>query len=106
MMPHSFLFGHLAIVAKLTKGMPSGISPQYIPQLIEENWQTLFPDLQSCPGLLYLDMWPIGPPMIWTIDASFSAQSLNDMQRVVHHPDSYSFLDPDTQLGSFLRHRS
>ncbi|KAK0631291.1 cytochrome P450 [Immersiella caudata] len=96
MIPHSFVFGHLAAVAELTRGLPKEFNPQYIPLLITENWKSLFPDEESCPGLVYLDMWPMGPPMVWTVDPNYPPQSLYDTQRVIHHPDSKNFIWPLT----------
>ncbi|KAK4444755.1 cytochrome p450 [Podospora aff. communis PSN243] len=97
MLPHSFLFGHLAVIAKLTKGYPSGFNPQYIPLLICENWESLFPGEMSCPELIYLDMWPLGPPIIWTVGPSYPPQSLYDLERVTHHPNQHAFMRPMTR---------
>jgi len=54
------------------KAMPQDTHPNYIAQLILENWETLFPDCTTCPGIVYVDLWPMGPP---TIFSEFLAKS-------------------------------
>ncbi|KAM0269408.1 hypothetical protein ACHAQH_009769 [Verticillium albo-atrum] len=66
--------GHLPIIAKLMGGFPKDLHPNYISQLIYQNWQTLFPDRTWCPGVLYVDMWPIAPPLLFTTDANLANQ--------------------------------
>ncbi|KAM0327112.1 hypothetical protein ACHAQA_006240 [Verticillium albo-atrum] len=66
--------GHLPIIAKLTSGHPKDLHPNYISQLIFQNWQTLFPDRTTCPGALYVDMWPLAPPLLFTTDATLANQ--------------------------------
>lgn len=46
--------------------MPQDVHPDYIAQLILENWHTLFPDCTTCPGIFYVDLWPMGPPTIFS----------------------------------------
>ena len=65
-MTHSFVFGHLPIITKLMKHMPRDVHPDYIAQLILENWETLFPECTTCPGIFYVDLWPMGPPTIFS----------------------------------------
>ncbi|OHF04265.1 cytochrome P450 4V3 [Colletotrichum orchidophilum] len=67
MMPHSLLFGHLRILMNLTSHLPKDIHFNYVPQAIADNWETLFPGRKSCPSVIYADMWPMGPPLIFTI---------------------------------------
>lgn len=38
----------------------------YIASLLMQNWKSLYPDQTSCPGLFYVDMWPIAPPIIFS----------------------------------------
>ena len=65
-MQHSFLFGHLHIIYRLTKGKPRDINSNYIPILIMENWRSLYPESETCPPLFYVDLWPMGPPTIFS----------------------------------------
>jgi hypothetical protein len=73
-MTHSWLFGHLHIITELMGSLPSDVHPNYIPELIMKNWRRLFPDRSTCPGILYLDMWPMGQPIIFTIHPEFTTQ--------------------------------
>ncbi len=73
-MPHSMVFGHLAMIGKAIGDLPSDIHGNYMMMMIRENWQTLFPDCKQCPPLLYLDMWPFAAPLIISINAGLSAQ--------------------------------
>jgi cytochrome P450 len=77
-MPHSFLFGHILVIAGLTSSFPQDIHPNYMAQLIMEHWKKLFPGQPSCPGVLYVDMWPLAPPIAFTVDGNLAAQILQD----------------------------
>ncbi|KAK3314244.1 cytochrome P450 4V3 [Apodospora peruviana] len=95
MMPHSFLFGHLGIIYRLTKGKPSDMHANYIASLLMQNWKSVYPDQKSCPGLLYVDMWPIAPPIIFTIDPALPGQSFYNLHH--HHPNTLGYLKPLTE---------
>ncbi|KAK1466637.1 hypothetical protein CCUS01_07247 [Colletotrichum cuscutae] len=58
-LPHSFIFGHLLLVGKLMAKQPPGLNGQVLPLLLLRE----YPDLCK-KGLVYVDTWPIGPPMI------------------------------------------
>lgn len=66
MMRHSFLLGHLPLLARLMKSKPRDLHWNYIPQLIVEDWMEFFPDCAACPGLIYVDVWPMGPPTLYS----------------------------------------
>ncbi len=92
LMPHSILFGHLLLFKNLCKGYPTDIHPLFIPCIILEHWQRLFPGQTSCPPVLYLDLWPIAPPMLFVLDLDLSASFTSDMN-----------LSKATQPKDFLR---
>lgn len=92
-MPHSFVFGHLPVIAKLMSSLPRDLHPNYIPQLVVENFRTLFPDRTSCPGALYVDMWPMGPPMLFTINPDLTNQLLQE-QSLRKAENAIKFLYP------------
>ncbi|KAF6824224.1 cytochrome p450 4v3 [Colletotrichum plurivorum] len=79
MMPHSLLFGHITVLMKLRSGLPSDAHSNYIPQLVYENWQTLFPGRKTCPPVIYIDSWPIGVPALWIIDPETAWTTTGDM---------------------------
>ncbi|KAG7136382.1 sterigmatocystin biosynthesis monooxygenase stcS like protein [Verticillium longisporum] len=95
LMPHSFLTGHLHIIAKLTRGLPIDLHPNYISQLIYQNWRTLFPDRASCPGALYVDMWPIAPPLLFITDAHLANQFIVEPS-LPRPPNAKKYLAPLT----------
>jgi len=75
-MPHSLVWGHLLVVQRLLAPMPGDIHINYLVQIIQENWETLFPGQPRCPPVIYVDMWPLAPPMAFTIDPDVASQSL------------------------------
>ncbi|KAK0611389.1 cytochrome P450 [Immersiella caudata] len=75
-MSHSFLLGHLPIVAQMMKSKPRDLHWGYIPQMIVDDWKAFFPDCTACPAIIYLDVWPVGPPTVYTIDPAMSTQSI------------------------------
>ena len=76
MMPHSLLFGHLALVGKLYKqaNAPPDIHANFLPLLVARNWRTLFPTETKCPPVFYIDVWPMGPPQIMPVDPGVATQ--------------------------------
>ncbi|TQN68636.1 Cytochrome P450 monooxygenase aflN [Colletotrichum shisoi] len=59
MLPHSFLFGHLLVIGTMMAKQPPGLSGQVMPLLLLQQ----HPDLCR-KGVVYVDTWPIGPPML------------------------------------------
>src|SRR3569833_3441826 len=74
-MPHSLVWGHLLVVQRLLAPMPGDIHINYLVQIIQENWETLFPGQPRCPPVIYVDMWPLAPPMAFTIDPDVASQT-------------------------------
>jgi len=75
-LPHSFLLGHLPVVARLMAKYPLDTSGQYVPLLLAKE----YPEICNC-GLVYVDTWPIAPPML-----------------AVFHPDMMSQFTQETSL--------
>nr|XP_036578176.1 cytochrome p450 [Colletotrichum truncatum]KAF6785340.1 cytochrome p450 [Colletotrichum truncatum] len=96
MLPHSLLFGHIPTLAKLTKGLPRDIHSNYVPQLICENWKTFFPDRKSCPPVIYIDSWPIAPPVIYIFDPETGAECLSNSSVSRSH-NVLDFIEPITE---------
>jgi cytochrome P450 len=90
-MPHSFLFGHLLIVGKLMAKYPSTFHGQCLPIILQES----HPDLCK-RGLVYVDVWPVGNPML----AVFHPDIMNQFtveQSLLKHPQLHHELQPMTQ---------
>ncbi|KAK3688288.1 cytochrome P450 [Podospora appendiculata] len=68
-MPHSYLFGHLISVAKVMMKQPSDVFGGCAPLFIMKA----YPELAEC-GAMYMDMWPISPPMLTVFDPDMMAQ--------------------------------
>lgn len=96
-MQHSFLFGHLHIVYRLLKEFPRDLHGNYVPYILMQDWKSLYPEEKTCPGLFYVDLWPVGPPTIFTVDPAFPTQSLFDLKQLKHHGSILSYLRPLTQ---------
>ncbi|KAJ0166273.1 putative monooxygenase [Colletotrichum tanaceti] len=59
MLPHSFLFGHLLVVGAVMAKQPPGLAGQVMPLLLLQQ----HPELCG-KGVVYVDVWPVGPPML------------------------------------------
>jgi cytochrome P450 len=69
MMPHSFLFGHLLEMVKVSMKYPRDVDQQPVPYLLLREHPHL-----TATGMLYMDVWPIGPPMVAVIHPDIMAQ--------------------------------
>jgi cytochrome P450 len=71
MLPHSFLLGHLWATGKVIKKnkIPGDLHGQWHIHFLQQE----YPELSKA-GLLYLDVWPIGYPMIAVFDRRMMSQ--------------------------------
>ncbi|KAH8660177.1 cytochrome P450 [Xylariales sp. PMI_506] len=71
LMPHSFLFGHLIVAAKLhiKYKLPRQLHGHWMFSIMQEE----YPDIAKC-GVLYFDTWPISFPLIAVINPAMAAQ--------------------------------
>ncbi len=82
MLPHSAIFGHLPVVGRILAGLPRDAHADYLMLLIQDQWRTLFPGAaryDRCPPAVYLDLWPMSPPMLLSMDPAVSAQFTQDV---------------------------
>ncbi|KAK4654092.1 hypothetical protein QC762_401000 [Podospora pseudocomata] len=77
-MKHSWILGHLEIVGRLLKDLPSDAHGNYLPILILENWRELFPQCENRPPVLYLDMWPFAQPFLLPLLLPIAVQFTQD----------------------------
>ncbi|KAK4447826.1 cytochrome P450 [Podospora aff. communis PSN243] len=96
-MSHSLLLGHLPILAQMMKSKPRDLHWGYIPQMIVEDWKTFFPDCTACPGIIYLDVWPVGPPTVYTIDPAMATQGVTNHQQLQKVENMLRILHPLAQ---------
>jgi cytochrome P450 len=94
-MPHSLLFGHIPILAKMKMKPPKDQHLGYLPQWLCENWRELCPDQPACPPVIYADLWPVGPPVMWVLHPKAATLFFQDSQ-LPRHERSRGFLYPLT----------
>ncbi|KAK8880043.1 VerA protein [Apiospora arundinis] len=97
MLPHSWLLGHLPIVAQLKKDLPPDISFILFHGWLASNVKKYFPDLTEVPPVVYLDMWPfLKDPVVVVFDATASADFMSS-RTLQKHPITKDFLRPLTE---------
>ncbi|CAK7200622.1 hypothetical protein SEUCBS139899_003320 [Sporothrix eucalyptigena] len=103
MLPHNPILGHLGVVGVLMADLPRDVHGDYLMVLIQDNWRTLFDKkYEKCPPAVYLDLWPVSPPMLLSLDPSMTAQFTQDVN-VEKSPAQGNFLRPftgNTELAS------
>jgi cytochrome P450 len=90
-MPHSFLFGHLITVGKLMSKYPSNLHGQCLPIILQE----FFPEI-CARGLVYVDVWPISPPMLAVFHPDMMSQYTVE-HSLPKHEHLHHELQPFTQ---------
>ncbi|KAJ5805373.1 hypothetical protein N7474_011260 [Penicillium riverlandense] len=96
MLPHSWIFGHLHHVGKTMANYPSDVHGQYMPLLLAKD----HPELEV-PGLMYIDIWPIAPPMLAVFHPEMMAQ-FTQTTSLPKHPSLAGEFRPFTQLNDLL----
>jgi cytochrome P450 len=61
------LLGHIAIFAKIARGLPPNTHPQYFYTAISQKY--------NLPKLFYIDLWPVGPAQLVLVDPDVVAQA-------------------------------
>lgn len=95
-MPHNPILGHLLTVGKYMAALPSDCHGDYMMLQIQSHWRELFPGLDRCPPVAYVDVWPFSAPLIISIDPVVSAQFTQDVS-LVKAPEQKRFLYPLTR---------
>lgn len=95
-MPHSFLFGHLAIVGRVLRKYPADLLSLTLPQLLAQE----YPEIAS-GGLLYIDSWPLAYPMIAAFHPDIVAQFIQDVN-LPKHPTMITEFMPFTGCRDLL----
>ncbi len=88
MPPHSFLLGHLPVVAGLLSQLPSDAHPFYIPDQVRRK----YPDLGQN---YYLDLWPFAAPML-VLASPDTINQVNQEHVLQKYPQLRAFLRPLT----------
>lgn len=103
MPPHSFLFGHIRLVASIIGDLPPHIHGVYIADQIRQR----YPGLDTA---FYLDVWPVGKPYLMLIKPELTYQ-LTQANQLPKDPGLTTFLTPlagkqnlVTMEGSIWKH--
>ncbi|KAF2743074.1 cytochrome P450 [Sporormia fimetaria CBS 119925] len=86
MPPHSFLFGHLQLVADIVKNMPPYAHGVYVANAIRQK----YPHLDTA---FYLDVWPVGKPYLMVINPDMVHQ-FTQANQLPKDPGLTNFLAP------------
>ncbi|KAH7040334.1 cytochrome P450 [Microdochium trichocladiopsis] len=73
-MPHSWLFGHIPLVARFRREFPSDLHISHFQLELNNNHQKYFPGLKAPPPVTYLDVWPLADPICLTLDPAIPPQ--------------------------------
>ncbi|KAF6838176.1 hypothetical protein CMUS01_04747 [Colletotrichum musicola] len=93
---HSFLFGHILVVAKLFKKHQSDVFGNYIPLFLAME----YPKLAEA-GVFYVDLWPLAPPMLSVFQPDMMAQFTQDTSLPKHKMMQREFF-PFTQCNDLV----
>ncbi|KAK8006023.1 hypothetical protein PG991_012320 [Apiospora marii] len=87
MPPHSFLFGHIGIVTKLTKKWPRDFHGHYLAAELRDR----YPEL---PPVFYLDLWPTGPATLVITSAAPAGEISQQQPQLPKYEGIVGFLGP------------
>ncbi|KAK7932594.1 hypothetical protein PG985_003306 [Apiospora marii] len=81
LIPHSFLFGHLPAITKLAIKLksPPSLHGQIMPLLLARE----YPEAMEA-GVMYMDIWPISPPLLAVFRPDMMAQFTQDQSQPKH----------------------
>ena len=80
MLKHNPILGHLGIVGMLMADLPRDVHGDYLMLRIQDNWRTLFDaKYERCPPAVYLDLWPVSPPMLLVLNPAMVSQFTQDV---------------------------
>ncbi|KAJ2900160.1 hypothetical protein MKZ38_002574 [Zalerion maritima] len=97
LMPHSWLLGHIGLIASLPPSdFPMDAYGNYMQTRFQKNWKKIFPERETCPHVLYVDMWPFFQPVVIVTDPEVATQYMSHPS-TPKHPIARRFLYPLTQ---------
>jgi cytochrome P450 len=79
LLPHSFLLGHLPLVAKIMMKYTPDLHGQMAPYMLALE----YPEVAK-HGVLYMDVWPVSEPMLAVFHPDMMAQFTQDTSRPKH----------------------
>lgn len=74
-LPHSWLFGHLGVVAAFRRAHPADASMLALHAWLLAEQRRFFPDAAALPAVVHLDLWPaLGAPLMLVTHPAAVAQ--------------------------------
>ncbi|POS76442.1 hypothetical protein DHEL01_v205151 [Diaporthe helianthi] len=87
---HSLVFGHLMLLKRIRNLYPKDSASTYATRHIVMNWKQYFPNLTSCPSVIYLDFWPfIGEAVALIVDPAMCQHVTADRFPIRHEQGKY-----------------
>ncbi|WYZ42278.1 hypothetical protein EsH8_V_001173 [Colletotrichum jinshuiense] len=97
MLPHSWITGHLSVMFEFRKEYPKDINIGNFHPWIINNYKRYFPDLDHCPSVIYLDLWPIMRSPIVAVYKNTVAAQFTQTKNLDKHQTSLDFMNPLTK---------
>lgn len=97
MLPHSWITGHLPIMFEFRKEYPGDINIGNFHPWIINNYQRYFPDMDHCPPVIYLDLWPVLKAPIVAAYKNTVAAQFTQTKNLDKHQISLDFMNPLTK---------
>ncbi|KAI3537387.1 VerA protein [Colletotrichum filicis] len=97
MLPHSWIMGHLPIMFEFRKEYPGDINIGNFHPWIINNYQRYFPEMDHCPPVIYLDLWPVLKAPIVAAYKNTVAAQFTQTKNLDKHQISLDFMNPLTK---------
>ncbi|KAK1977924.1 vera protein [Colletotrichum cereale] len=96
MLPHSWITGHLSVMLEFRKECPGDIYIGNFHPWIVKNYKKYFPNMEHCPPVIYLDLWPVlKAPIVVAYDSTVAAQ-FTQIKNIDKHQIALDFMNPLT----------
>ncbi|KAK1690193.1 vera protein [Colletotrichum godetiae] len=97
MLPHSWIMGHLPVMFEFRKEYPGDINIGNFHPWIINNYQRYFPEMDHCPPVIYLDLWPVLKAPIVAAYKNTVAAQFTQTKNLDKHQISLDFMNPLTK---------
>ncbi|KAK1510972.1 VerA protein [Colletotrichum tamarilloi] len=97
MLPHSWIMGHLPIMFEFRKEYPGDINIGNFHPWIINNYQRYIPEIDHCPPVIYLDLWPVLKAPIVAAYKNTVAAQFTQTKNLDKHQISLDFMNPLTK---------
>ncbi|KAH8671470.1 cytochrome P450 [Xylariales sp. PMI_506] len=84
LLEHSALLGHIHIMGRIASLYPNDAHRTYGLIHLAQHWREFFPNEKECPGIIYLDIWPLQEPMAMVVDPAMCQDLVVDRNQDRH----------------------